>query len=236
VVAVSLKNSSALEEANTVLEDAKKHIVRFERNEEKIQESKDVTADRDQLAEAAAVVQGRTYPLDLLNLLAGVLPRGNETVVDLNDEQRKVLEQQGLKQHLVDGVADELRRAQGELNADKVWVVGFDLTADRTHAKAVITVARPLVRDETGRPDQAATLKSLEEGLLRDIRGVLPDADFEGIPVTIFSLVAGDTKPPTGGLFGGSSFTEYLSQQIVVVHPQGAGGDAEAEEQTEEDR
>ncbi|RME75740.1 MAG: type IV pilus assembly protein PilM [Planctomycetota bacterium] len=227
-------HAGALEETKQVAQAANKHLRRLQSNAAKIKELKARTADREALTEAVAVVQGRDHPLELANLLAGVLPQHNDRLVELTDEQRRVLEQQGMKQHLVDEVAEQLRRAQAALNHEKTWLVESHWTADSRGARAELTVARLFVRDEQGRPDQAATLALLEKGVLADIRNVLPTAKFEGIPKTLYGLDPAAEKPPAGGLFGGASYQEYLAQKIVVVYPASAaeseGGEAAGDE------
>ncbi|GIW72621.1 MAG: hypothetical protein KatS3mg102_2163 [Planctomycetota bacterium] len=209
-----------LRRAQGVLEQANLNLGRLERLETELAELRQVEPLERELKALAGVIAGHTYPLELLNRLAEVLPRGNDAVVAPSEEQRKVLERQGRYLHQVEQVAKEIEQAQEALEERKTWVIEVQLEADRGGARAILTVARRKVYDpRSGKADDAATLSAIREGLLADIQRVLPGARFEGISWTIYDLLPGADKPPPTGFGQTPAFTEYLAQKIVAEYP-----------------
>ncbi len=224
--------SSTLKGIDAVLAEANSKLSRLRRSERERAAAMDVAGLEERVARLAALTSQRTLVLEMLNKLAGALPKNNGALAEITPEQRNVLAQQGNKVPAVERVRAELTAAQDAVNDGKIWLLDLDVKATPRGARAVLLVARKYKRNAQGGLDQTATLDAVKVGLLSDLKRVFPSADLaKEPPQTLIALEKDALEQPRGpGDFGGVSWGQgrpedrhrYLAVKIVIEYPEPA--------------
>jgi type IV pilus assembly protein PilM len=147
----------------------------------------------------AAVTAKRNLPVEIMNKLAGVLPKKNDGITQVSEAQKKDLSQKNAQK--IDAVKKALQTAQDAENDAKTWVLEIDMkpSDDGQSVHTTLFVARKYVRSAASfSEDEEGTKKALEGGILADVKGAFPKAHFEGAPKKIFNLDKDLTVPPAG--------------------------------------
>jgi type IV pilus assembly protein PilM len=231
VIVAYVLGRGSIDKIDAVLKVANNNLTGLKKNDADRKKETNVEPLEKQLKKLVAMTAGRNLPLELLNKLAGVLPKGDDALVQLDDGQKKVLQQQGGVIAKVAKVKDDVDAEQAKLNDEKTWVLDVKMKAEAANVHTTLLVARKLMKNAQGQLDEAATLKAIETGLLADVKRVLPSAQFEAeAPKQLSGLekdavvAAGGAGEPGGG-FGAKKGDDqrYLSVKIVIDYPGTAG-------------
>jgi type IV pilus assembly protein PilM len=233
VVVAYLLGSAELKRVDEVLGEADRNLKSLAKSKkERDAAMGEVPAAEERVKRLAAITANRTRILELLNKLAGALPRQNGALAELTAEQRKVLETQGTKIPAVEKVRADLSAAQGILNDGKTWILDVDVKATEKGARAVLLVARKYKRNAQGSLDETATLDAIKTGVLDQVRNAFPSAEIaREAPKMLIALekeaVAPQGGSSPGGTFGtgvGAGDQRYLSVKIVIEYPEPEAG------------
>jgi type IV pilus assembly protein PilM len=229
VVAAYVIGKGSVEKIDAVLVKANENLASLQRLEKSRAAETDIAPLEKRVARLASLVANRNLPLELLNKLAGVLPKTNAELAPLDDAQKKVLLNEGTKIAKVEKVSKDLEREQARKNDEKTWILDLKVKAvDGGGARATLLVARKFLRDAQNRLDEKATLDAIDTGLLNDIKRVLPQAGFdkEEAAKTLTALekdavVQGQAQTSSGWPIAAQARSDdrYLSVKIVIDYP-----------------
>ncbi|HVY60922.1 MAG TPA: pilus assembly protein PilM, partial [Planctomycetota bacterium] len=190
--------NNALKRLKEVSGKADQTLTGLKEMETRIGEARAPVADLEKQVRAlAAVTARRNLPIEVLNKLSGVLPKGNDKVALVTDAQKTNLRQKNQPQK-IEAVKKELQAAQDAENDAKTWILELEMkpSEDGQSLHTTLLVARKYVKSATGSEDEEATKKALEAGVLADVKGAFPKAHFEGAPKKIYNLDKDLNLPP----------------------------------------
>lgn len=224
-----------LEAIDAVLAEAGKNLKALDDNDKARKREMDIASLEKRVAELAAITAKRNLPIELLNKLAAALPQNGAEVVELSEAQRRTLEQDGNKESKWRPVREVLEAAQKKKNEEKTWILDIELKQTDTGVRAALLCARLFIRNAQGGLDSDATLRSIETGLLANLKQVFPSARFAAEQSKTLTALEKDAElaqsPGAGfgaGGFGGGRSGQlrdenrYLAVKLVIDYPETA--------------
>lgn len=206
----------SLEKLQVVLKDANRNLAWLKENQTKIEAAREpIEGLQSQMRSLAALTSKRNLPLEVLNKLAGILPKNDAEIIGATIPQQKDLSQ-GKQTAKVEAVKRALAEAQDKTNDGKTWILEIAMKpTDSGGVRCSLLCARKYVRNAQGFEDEAATKTALETGLLAEVKRVFPKAGFDGAPRKIFNLDKDANVPATPGGFGATTQQAFCGLTIA---------------------